>query len=166
MIRGALVLPTLMLLLTTGCGVLRSVEPGAAPEPGVAPEPWVRTGSPRPVSDSESLLMYFEYVRKLSAADLAKEHDAARRLYARARSDFNRVRYAILLSVPGSGFSDDARALEALDPLLKNLDAALHNLAFVVGAQIQEQRRGQGLQQKLDALMSLEKSLIERGHKP
>lgn len=158
--RYALVLMTLMSLLTAGCGVLRSVEPGAAPEP------CVRTGGPRPVSDSESLLMYFEYVRKLSAADLAKEHDTARQLYARTHSDFNRVRYAMLLSVPGSAFSDDARALEALEPLLKNLDAALHNLAFVVSAQIQEQRRGQGLQQKLEALKSLEKSLIERGHKP
>jgi hypothetical protein len=158
--RYALVLMTLMSLLTAGCGVLRSVEPGAAPEP------WVRTGGPLPVSDSESLLMYFEYVRKLSAADLAKEHDTARQRYARTRSDFNRVRYAMLLSVPGSAFSDDARALDALEPLLGKPDTALHSLAFMVGAQIQEQRRAQGLQQKLDALKSLEKSLIERGHKP
>jgi hypothetical protein len=32
----------------------------------------------------------------------------------------------------------------------------------MVGTQIQEQRRGQDLQQKLEALKSLEKSLIER----
>ena len=158
--RYVLVLMTLMSLLTAGCGVLRSVEPGAAPEP------CVRTGAPRPVSDSESLLMYFEHVRRLSAAELAKEHDAVRQLYARAHSDFNRVRYAMLLSVPGSAFNDDARALEALDPPFKNPAAALHNIAFVVRAQIQEQQRGQGLQQKLDALRSLEKSLIERGRKP
>jgi len=158
--RYALVLMTSMSLLAAGCGVLRSVAPGTAPEP------WVRTGGPRPASDSESLLMYFEYVRKLSAAELAKEHDTARQLYARTPSDFNRVRYAMVLSVPGSAFSDDARALEALDPLLKHLEAALHNLAFAVSAQIQEQRRGQVLQQKLEALKSLEKSLIERGHKP
>ncbi len=156
----ALVLMTSMSLLTAGCGVLRGVAPGAAPEP------WVRTSGPRPVSDSESLLMYFEYVRRLSAAELAKEHDTVRQLYARTQSDFNRVRYAMLLSMPGSAFSDDARALEALEPLLKNRDSALHNLAFVVSLQIQEQRHGHGLQQKLEALKSLEKSLIERGHKP
>lgn len=159
--RYALMPVTFMWLVTAGCGALRSVGPEAAREP------WVRTGSPGPVSDSESLLMYFEYVRKLSAADLAKEHEAARSFYARTQSDFNRVRYAMLLSAPGSAFRDDARALEALDPLLKNPDAALHNLAFVVGTQIQEQRRGQGLQQKLEALKSLEKNLLERGgHKP
>ncbi|MBI1991451.1 MAG: hypothetical protein HYS65_17410, partial [Betaproteobacteria bacterium] len=66
-------------------------------------------------------------------------------------------------SVSGAAFNDEARALEALEPLLKNPDAALHNLAFMMSAQIQEQRRGQGLQHKLDALKSLEKSLIERG---
>jgi len=184
--RYALVLMALMSLLPAGCGVLRGVAPGTAPEP------WV--GGLRPVSDSESLLMYFEYVRKLSAAELAKEHETARQLYARTLSDFNRVRYAMLLSVPGSAFSDDARALEAIEPLLRNLDAALHYLAFVVNAHIweqrrgqmlqqkldqeqrreqmlhqkldQEQRRGQDLQQKLEALKSLEKGLIERGRKP
>jgi hypothetical protein len=147
-------------LVTAGCGVLRDLAPGAAPEP------WVRTGGPRPISDSESLLMYFEYVRRLSAAELAKEHDTMRQLHARTPTDFSRVRYAMVLSVPGSAFSDDARALDALEPLLKNPDAALHNVAFMVSAQIQEQRRGRGLQQKLDALKSLEKSLIERGRKP
>jgi hypothetical protein len=192
----ALVLMTLMSLLTAGCESLRSVEPAAAPEPAATPkpaavpepvappepaaapepatapepaatfEPSLRADSRRPVSDNESLLTYFEFVRKLSAAELAKEHETARQLYTRTHSDFNRVRYAMLLSVPGSAFNDDARALEALEPLLKNLGAALHNLAFVVSAQIQEQRRSQELQQKLDALMSLEKSLIERGQKP
>ncbi len=158
--KYVLVLMTLMSLLTAGCGVLRGVEPEVTPEP---PE---RTGDARPATDCESLIMYFEHVRKLSAAGLAKEHERTRRLYARTHSDFNRVPYAMLLSVPGSAFRDDARALEALDPLLKNVDATLHPFAFMVSAQIQEQRRSQGLQQKLEALRSLEKSLLERGPKP
>lgn len=152
----ALLLTVLAALVTAGCGMLRGV--------GGDSESWVRTNGPRPTSDSESLLMYFKYVRRLPAAEFAKEHEAVRQLYAKSRSDFNRVRYAMLLSVPGGSSSDDMRALEALDPLLKNPDAALHNLAFVVSAQIQEQRRGHGLQQKLDALKSLEKNLIERDH--
>jgi hypothetical protein len=96
----------------------------------------------------------------------------------------------MVLSVPGSALYDDARALEALDPLLKNPDSPLHPLAFMVSTQIQErrrsvafqqrfeseqrrghalqqkleeeQKRGHSLQQKLDALKSLEKSLLER----
>ena len=149
----ARLLITLAALLAAGCGALRSTG-GEAP---------VRTESSRPVGDVESVLRYFEYVRKLPAADLAKEHEAARQLFTRSHSDVHRVRYAAVLSVAGAAFSDDARALELLDPLLKNPGAPLHNLAFVIGAQIQEQRRAQGLQQKLEALKSLEKSLLERG---
>jgi hypothetical protein len=152
--RAALAAGALLLLLGAGCGVMRSVETGN--------ETWVKARGLRPVSDSESLLMYFEYVRALPPAELSRQHDTVRQLYAASRSDFNRMRYAILLSLPGTAFNDDARALEALEPLLKSRDAALHNLAFMVNAQIQEQRRGQGLQQKLEALKSLEKTLIER----
>ena len=141
-------------LLNSGCSVLRTPDFGR--------EPWVREGGLFPSGDNASLLMYFEYVRKLPPAELAKEHETVRQLYANANSDFVRVRYAMLLSVPGTAASDDARALEVLDPVLKNSGGGLHALAFVLSAQIQEQKRGQALQQKLDALMSLEKSLIER----
>jgi hypothetical protein len=149
----ARLLITLVALLAAGCGALRS--PGG--------EPWVKSENLQPVGEVESLLRHFEYVRKLAPADLAKEHETARQLFARSHTDFHRVRYAVVLSVAGTGFSDDARALELLDPLLKNSGAPLHNLAFVVAAQIQEQRRAQGLQQKLEALKSLEKKMLERG---
>jgi hypothetical protein len=109
--------------------------------------------------------------------ELASEHETVRRLYATARSDFVRMRYAMLLTMPGISFADDARALEALEPLLANPAAPLRPLAIVISAQIQErlrsqalqqkldeeQRRASGLQQKLDALKSLEKDMIERG---
>jgi hypothetical protein len=85
-----------------------------------------------------------------------------RLLFANSNSDLMRVRYAMLLSVAGAPFNDDTRAVEMLDPLLKNAEGGLHTLAFLLSAQIQEQRRGQGLQQKLDALKALEKNLIER----
>jgi len=149
-----LMVVVLMSLLTAGCGTLRGLERGG--------EPWVRTNGPRPANDSESLLMYFDYVHKLSAAELEKEHETVLQLSARSYSNFTRVRYAMLISVPGTAYSDDTRALEALEPLLKNQNAALHAIAFIVGAQIQEHRRAQGMQQKLEALKSLEKNLIER----
>ena len=151
--RIAFLLIALAALLAAGCGTLRSI----------GGEPKVKTESSRPVSDAESLLAYFEHVRKLAAADLAKEHDALRQLYVHSNSAIHRLRYAAVLSVPGAAFSDDARALELLDPLLKDPAAPLHNVAFVFGAQIQEQRRAQGLQQKLDALKLLEKNMVERG---
>ncbi len=140
--RSSGTLLALAALLLAGCGALRGPDAGS--------EPWVRADGPRPAGATESLLMYFEHVRKLPPAELAREHDAVRRLYAKeARADFTRLRYAMLLSVPGAPFSDDTRALEALDPLLRNQDAALHAVAFVVNAQIQEQRRAQALQQRI-----------------
>jgi hypothetical protein len=128
----------------------------------IAREPWVGEHAPRASNDSASLLLYFEFVRKLPPAEFAKEHETVRQLHATANSDFVRVRYAMLLSVPATPVSDDARALEVLDPLVKNTNRGLHALAFTLSAQIQEQKRSQALQQKLDALMSLEKSLLER----
>jgi hypothetical protein len=102
------------------------------------------------VVESESLLMYFEHVRNLPAAELSKEFDAVRELYATALADSTRVRLAMLLTVPGAAFSDDARALEALDPLVKNQNAPLHAIAFVVTTQIHERRRALALQQRLE----------------
>lgn len=153
--RIAVHLVALATILVAGCGILRNFEAGH--------EPWVRADGPRPSGDSESLLRYFEYVRKLPAAEFPKEQETVRQLYAGSRSDFNRVRYAMLLSVPGAAPSEEARALDALEPLLRNPGAELHSVAYAVSVHIQEQRRSHALQQKLDALKSLDKKLIERG---
>ena len=139
-------------------------EPGTVSEPPVvAIEPEIKPPVRPAVSDSETLLTYVDHVRKLPAAEFAKELDTVRKLYARARTEMIRMRYAILLSAPAAGIGEDARAMELLDPLLKSADAGVRALATLLSAQIQEQRRAQGLQQKLDALMSLDKSMIERG---
>jgi hypothetical protein len=145
--------------MVAGCGVLRIAEP-------LEPAPWVQAGMPQPASDAESLLLYFQHIRKLSGADLSREHDAARQAYARARTDFNRVRLAMVLSLPGTAFNDDARALDLCDTVAKHEGGRLQGLALLLGSHLQEQMRltasAQGLQQKLDALKSLERSMIER----
>ena len=142
-----------------GCGVIRIAEP-------LEPAPWVQAGGPQPASDTESLLLYFQHVRKLSGPDAAREHDAARQAYGRARTDFNRVRLAMILSLPGMAFTDEARALGLVDTVARHQGGKLQGLAAVLVAQLQEQQRlaasAQGLQQKLDALRSLERNMIER----
>jgi len=119
-------------------------------------------------------------LRRLPAAELAREQEAARNAFNQSRTDSARVRYAMTLAVPGAPGSDDARALELLDPLAKTPGASLHALAFLLTSYIQEQRRlhaqlaglqqnvnglqqnVHALQQKLDALRTLERSLSER----
>jgi hypothetical protein len=145
--------------IVAGCGVLRIAEP-------LEPAPWVQAGMPQPASDAESLLLYFQHVRKLSGADLSREHEAARQAYARARTDFNRVRLAMVLSLPGTAFYDETRAHDLYDTVAKHEGGRLQGLALLLGWHLQEQKRltasAQGLQQKLDALKSLERSMIER----
>jgi hypothetical protein len=149
------------LALSAGCTLLPETETREPTEPA----PWVQPGGP-PATDVENLVEYFGYIRKLSAADLTREYDTARQAYNRGRSDYSRVRFAMLLSLPNTTFSDDGRALDVLDPVLRKGNGRLHPLAQMLGSQIQEQRRlnasVQGLQQKLDALKSLERSIIER----
>ena len=152
-------------LLASTCGLIA----GCAGLPGQeeqSPAPWVHAGVPQPGTSAESLLLYYQHVRKMPVADQAKEHEAARQTYARSRADPNRVRLAMMLSIPGTGFGDDARALELLEPVSKNANGQLQGLAYLLTTQLQERRRldanAQSLQQKLDALKTLERSLLER----
>jgi len=142
-----------------GCGTLGGIE-------SQQPAPSVQAGAARPGSDADNLLLYYQHVRKLGGAELGREHDTARLAYGRSRSDFNRVRYAMVLSLPGAPHADEARALELLEPVARNASGRLGGLATLLVSQLQERKRldthAQGLQQKLDALRTLERSLIER----
>jgi hypothetical protein len=147
-----------------GCAPLPTVEQedarGADKQPAV-----VRPGTP-PQSDVESLLAYYQQIKAMSGADLGREHEAARQAYARSRTDFNRVRLAMILSLPNAAFSDHGRALDLLEPVSRNFNSPFHGLASLLVTHLQERKRldasVQGLQQKLDALKSLERSMIER----
>ena len=133
---------------------------------------------PRPRADDvERLLVYFEHVRKLPAPELGRENEIARAAFNRTRSEFDRVRLAMLLSVPNTAIADEQRAYDLLDPVVKNPTSPLHGLALLMTTNLQERRRlesnmqqlqqnVQGLQNKLDALMSLERTLIDRDKSP
>jgi hypothetical protein len=153
--------------------------PAEAPEPVARIEPQIIAPPSPPVrsDDVDRLLSYFEHIRKLPAGEFVRESDSARNAFNRTRSDFERARYAMVLSVPNTPVNDDPRALDLLDPLVKNPASNLHGLALLVSAHVQERRRlesgmqnlqqnVQGLQQKLDALMSLERSLMNREQPP
>lgn len=167
-------LPNMPAAGTTTLLTLPSAPP-ASTVPVATEEDTAAVKEPRPSDDSERLLAYFERLRRLQSAELIKEHEAARAAFGRANSEYNRVGFAMALSLPGTPFNDDARALELLGPLLKKSDNGLRPLAALLTTFIQERRRlGSDLaavQQKLAALKSLERALIERdqpnpGRKP
>jgi hypothetical protein len=151
-----------MSTLVAGCASVG--PPQHAPEPA----PVVRY-STEATDELRDVLSYFNTLRRLSATELAREHDAARQAFAASGSEPNRLRLALVLSYPGASFKDERRALELLDPMVRDLRTAytpLRGFASVVHALLREQNRigsnAQALKEKLDALKSLEKSLAER----
>ena len=192
----------IVVLFATGCATVeetqRAVEappqvpsPRVLPQPALvstpAPPPRVAVLAPQPTAelprptDVETLIAEFARLRKLAPGELAREQETARQLFNQSRSDSARVRLAMTLAIPGATASDDGRALDVLDPLVKTPGASLHGLAFMLASHVQEQRRltsqlaglqqnvqglqqnVQGLQQKLDAIKTLERSLSGRG---
>lgn len=183
-------------LLVTAC-VTQQTEPepetpaeAAETQPpakiAAAPKPERSAPIGRP-AELEALLAEFQRLRRLAPAELVREQEAARQAFNQTRTELARVRFAMALTIPGSAPGEEARALDLLDPLVRNPSATLHGVAFLVAAYIQEQRRlvaqiqglqqnnqglqqnvqalqqnVQGLQQKLDALRTLERSLTER----
>lgn len=154
-IRCAILLPVLLL---AGCTVMHPADPGGATAPVVEE---IRG------DDATKVLTYYAQLRQLSGPELAREHEAARRALAKSRSDANRVRYALLLTLPGTPATEEPRALELLEPVARSSDSALRGLAVLMTAFLQEQRRletsAQGLQQKLDALLTLERNMTRDG---
>lgn len=171
-----------------------ATAPHAVPAPPavITPAPIVRAQPPivaeSKANELDALLAEFGRLRRLPPGELAREQDLARQAFIQSKSDAARVKWAMSAAVPGVAPADELRALELLDPLVKNSASALHGLAFLLSASIQEQRRlttlvqglqqnmqglqqnnqalqqnVHGLQQKLDALRTLERSLTERG---
>ena len=153
---SAVLLP---LLLLAACDTLRGTEP-AETTPAAVED--IRGDSTEPAKT----LAYYTRVRQMTVPELAREREAARRALAKTRSDGNRVRSALLLTLPGAAAGEETQALELLEPVARNNASALRGLALLMTALLQEQRRldghAQGLQQKLDALLSLERNMTGR----
>jgi FtsZ-binding cell division protein ZapB len=196
---------TLLAIACGGCVGLEETRPPPPPPVAVAPpavtKPTPVVTPPAPpakiersvpaeakIPELDALLAEFARLRRLPPADVAREQEAARQAFSQSRSDAARVKLAMASSLPGTPPAEEQRALELLDPLVRNPSASLHGIAFLLSTLMQEQRRlaalvqglqqnmqglqqnnqalqqnVHGLQQKLDALRTLERSLSERG---
>lgn len=150
-----MVLPALLL---AGCTTMRPADPVATTTAVVEDNRG---------DEAAKVLAYYAQMRQLTGQELAREHESARRALAKTRSDANRLRYALLLTLPGAPATEETRAQELLEPVTRSNDGALRGLALLMMASLQEQRRletsAQGLQQKLDALLTLERSMTRDG---
>lgn len=134
-------------------------------------------------SQSDTLLQYVDSVRKLSSAEQARELDKARLGYAQNSSDFNRIKLAWVLALPGTPFRDTSAALSLFNELPKDAkagSAGLHALAGLLQNELaerqriaaasdewaqkykDEQKRADALQFQIDGIKRMEKNLMQR----
>lgn len=150
------------------------VEP-ARPEPARA-EP--RAEVPPRITESEqlnSLIGYAQGVAAMAGDDQRKELAGANLAFTREpQNAAARLKLAMLLCLPGTVIADDGRALNLLEPMASNTTGAaaasagaLRRFSGLLYAQLserlKEQKRSAQLQQQLDALKAMERSLMERG---
>lgn len=147
------------------------VEPSApAPKPAAPappaptpPAPTVEADDSRQVAE---LLGYYQRVAGLGLEDQKRELATATQSFNRERSNANRVRLALLYSIPGSAMQDDARAAQLLEPIASG-NGAVRQLAGLVHAQVTDrvktQKRADQLKDQVEQLRAIEKDLIERG---
>jgi hypothetical protein len=144
----------------------QSPPPQSAPPPAPPPMP--------PVNEEEqqalALLVDLQRYAVEAGDDLKRDLAAANVAIARTRSDANRIRLAMLLTLPNAGPPDDSRALSMLEPLVGkgSTPSPLKQIAAVLYAQIverarsvrEEQKKTAAAQEKLDALRAVERSLL------
>ncbi|MGH8630072.1 MAG: hypothetical protein ACREU7_04800 [Burkholderiales bacterium] len=160
-------------LLLVGC------ETAKSPRRDLSWLPTVDAG----LRDVERLLEFHQRAVTLKGPELAREYDRARLAFEKDASELHRVRLALMLSIPGAAFRDDAAAIGLLQPILKDRrepESHLRPLAQLLQSYVlemrraddalqaqsaklrEEQRRAEALQQKLEALLEMEMKMIER----
>ena len=158
------------------------------PPPSVDCSPSTPPGIPgfldRERNADDELLIYAKHFGELSVENQKKEYNQVMQSLSRNKKDtFNRLKAALIYSLPNSRLRDNGRALPLLVDLLRDkpaeedISALLSILKDFVEERQKiedganktaqklkdEQRRGDELQQKLDALKNIDKTMIERG---
>ncbi len=91
---------------------------------------------------------------------------AAQQAFSRDKNTSNRLRLAVLLSLPSLAGHDEARAASLLEPLAASGDGAARAFASLLLVQLNERQKGERqsrqLKDQLDELRNIERSLIER----
>ena len=144
----------------TGTDTDTDTTPTPTPTP---PAPVVEADESRQAAE---LLGYYQRVAGLGLEDQKRELATATQSFNRERSNANRVRLALLYSIPGSALQDDARAAQLLEPIAAG-NGAVRQLAGLVHAQVTDrlktQKRADQLKDQVEQLRAIEKDLIERG---
>jgi len=147
--------PILLLCLCTGCSLLPSNA----------------TQSAATVAEdlNQSVLQALQQVQRIANAPVEEQrHEvaAAQQAFQRDKSPLRRLQLGLLLAQPNIAGNDEGRALTLLESLHAHSNASVRALAAMTTEQLAErQRHGKkikALQDQLDELKAMERSLIER----
>ena len=145
--------------------------PAAPASPG-APEQAPPAGPPVNEEEQQAIALLVDLQRYSSESNEELRRDLAAAIQAlnRARTEPNRIRAAVLLTLPGAGPPDDARAIALLESVSGKTPGSspIKMLAAVLLAQVTERMRGMSeerkksaaAQEKLDQLRAVERSLL------
>ncbi len=178
-VASALLLASVVVLLSVATlapvpASAQDSEPESQPPSTPAPAPGVAAPETSPLSEEDrqmlGLLADLQRFSNASSEELRRELASAASALNRTRSDANRIRLAVLLTLPGAGPPDDSRALTLLDSVTARSGggSSLKQLAIVLYAQVAERQRGMAeerkkstaAQEKLDQLRAVERSLL------
>ncbi|TAK92497.1 MAG: hypothetical protein EPO06_01460 [Burkholderiaceae bacterium] len=113
-----------------------------------------------------SVLQQIQRVINASPEDQRRELTNAQQVFQRDKSTRTRLQLAVLLAQPSLTGNDDVRALALLEPLRNHANTSLRGLVTLVVEQANERqrlgRKAKTLEDQLDELKAMERSLIER----
>ena len=151
--------------------IVPTVAP-SAPMPALEPlaEPTAPTAA-EPTDEQQlgNVLSDLQRYGAMNADEVRREQNALTQLLARQRTDFNRIRLAVLYTLSKTP-QDDQRAVQLLDIVAKNNPGspAAKQLAAVVQVQVaermravrDEQQKADAAVKKLEALRNMERDLL------
>jgi hypothetical protein len=120
-------------------------------------------------AEVSALLAYYQGLLAMTAEELKSEYQGISQSLARDRSEVGRLRLVLLMCVPGAAWRDDARLLTLLDGIASRKappDSPRRQFVLLLQKLVmerqREQKRADELQQKLDSMLAIERSLRGR----
>ena len=148
-----------------------AAPPASTPAPEPLPEPSAPPAT-EPTDEHQlvSVLSDLQRYGAMSADEVRREQNALTQLLARQRTDFNRIRLAVLYTLSKTP-QDDQRAVQLLDTVASRSNPgspAAKQLAAVMQVQVtermravkDEQQKADAAVKKLDALRNMERDLL------
>ncbi len=163
------------LAILYGCTTTPSVQPVIE-----VPITSVRPDFTQEMEEVASLLGYYQTLLAMSPEEMRREYQVISQVFTRDKSETHRLKLILLMNIPNAAWRDDTKLqvlLEGSARRVAPLESPLRQFVLLIqklsAERLREQRRAEDavkraddLQQKLDALVSIERNLQGKNKKP